>query len=71
MTTNAITTNGIETGKVWVNDFATQTSTLANAGDIAEIIGDISSEELDNQYDSLEALNADLVDFSFTEEAEY
>jgi hypothetical protein len=44
---------------------------LVRACDIAEIVGDMSSEELDEKYSTLEALNADIADFSFTQDAEF
>jgi len=66
----AITENGVITGKVWANDDEQKESSLVFAGDIAEIIGDMSSEEL-SEYGTLEALNADLYGFSFTETRKY
>jgi hypothetical protein len=74
MNTIAITSNGAIVNQVWVNDFATRTSKLAHAGNIDTICGDMELPEgvdFDEHYDSLEKLNADLSDFSFSEEAEY
>lgn len=74
MITSAITTNGNINGQVWLNDNATQTSKLVRACDIAEICGDMDlpeGVEFDEHYENLEALNADLYDFTFTNEAEY
>lgn len=70
MTTIAITTNGNIIGQTWMNDNATQTSKLVRSSDIAEIC-DMSEEELNNEYSSLHALNADLCDFTFSESPEF
>jgi uncharacterized protein CbrC (UPF0167 family) len=71
MTTIANTSNGTVTGQVWLNDNATQTSWLVRSSDIAEIVGEMSEEELNNEYSTLAALNADLADFTFSEDAEF
>jgi len=66
----AITENGVVVGKVWYNDDEQKESSLVFAGEIAEIIGDMSSEEL-SDYKNLAAVNADIYGFSFTETRKY